>query len=190
MNELMRNAVAESVRLKESFFGANEDLIVQVAREICRALENGNKVLIFGNGGSAADAQHFAAEMVGRFVRERRPLAAIALTTDTSILTSVGNDYGYEQVFARQIRALGQPGDVAIGISTSGNSPNVCEATAIAREMGLVSVAFTGSDGGKLGRAVQYHLHVPHRSTARVQEVHIMIAHILCELMDANLKDL
>jgi len=161
-----------------------------VAREICRTLENGNKVLLFGNGGSAADAQHIAAEWVGRFSRERRPLAAIALTTDTSILTCVGNDYGYEQIFARQIRALGRPGDLSIGISTSGNSANVCLATAVAREMGLVTVGFTGSDGGKLGSEVHYHIHVPHIATARVQEVHMMVGHILCELIDENLKGL
>ena len=156
MNELVRNAVAESVRLKESFFDAHEEAISQVAREMCRAFESGNKILIFGNGGSATDAQHFAAELVGRFVRERRPLAAIALRPNL-ILTSVGNDYGYEQVFVRQIRALGRTRDVAIGISTSSNSPNVCVAAATAREMGLVTVAFTGSDG-KLGRVAQYHL--------------------------------
>jgi D-sedoheptulose 7-phosphate isomerase len=190
MIESIRKSVAEGLRLKESFFAANEEKVAAVAREICRTLENGNKVLLFGNGGSAADAQHIAAEWVGRFSRERRPLAAIALTTNTSILTSVGNDYGYGQVFTRQIRALARPGDVAIAISTSGNSANVCEATAVAREMGLITVGLTGSDGGKLGAAVQYHLHVPHKSSARVQEVHIMIGHILCELVDENLKGL
>jgi D-sedoheptulose 7-phosphate isomerase len=190
MIESIRRSVAESLRLKESFFATNEEKIAAVAREICRTLEHGNKVLLFGNGGSAADAQHIAAEWVGRFSRERRPLAAIALTTNTSILTSLGNDYGYEQVFTRQVRALGRPGDIAIAISTSGNSPNVCEAAAVAREMGLTTVGLTGSDGGKLSTAVQYHLHVPHKSAARVQEVHIMIGHILCELVDENLKGL
>jgi D-sedoheptulose 7-phosphate isomerase len=170
--------------------GANEEVIAQVAREICRALESGNKILIFGNGGSAADAQHLAAELVGRFVRERRPLAAIALTTDTSILTSVGNDYGYDQVFVRQVRALGRQGDIAIAISTSGNSRNVLVATEAAREMGLITVGLTGSDGGKLGGMVHHHFHVPHKSTARVQEIHIMIGHILCELVDESLKGL
>jgi D-sedoheptulose 7-phosphate isomerase len=190
MIERIRNSVAESIELKRSFFTANEEKIAVVAREICRALENGNKILLFGNGGSAADAQHIAAEWVGRYSRERQALAALALTTDTSILTSVGNDYGYEQVFARQIRALGKPGDLALGISTSGNSPNVCLATAVAREMGLITVGLTGGDGGELGAQVHYHLNVPHRTTARVQEVHIMIGHILCELIDENLKDL
>jgi len=190
MTDSIRSSVSESLRLKESFFAANEEKIALVAREICRSLENGNKVLLFGNGGSAADAQHMASEWVGRFSRERRPLAAIALTTDTSILTSVGNDYGFEQIFVRQIRALGRPGDVSIGISTSGNSPNVCAANAAAREMGLVTVGLTGGNGGKLGAEVQYHINVPHRTTARVQEVHIMVGHILCELIEENLRGL
>jgi D-sedoheptulose 7-phosphate isomerase len=190
MIDSLRSAVSESLRLKESFFAANEELIAGVAREICRSLENGNKVLLFGNGGSAADAQHLAAEWVGRLARERRPLAALALTTDTSILTSVGNDYGFEQVFVRQLCALGCRGDVSIGISTSGNSPNVCAANAAAREMGLVTVGLTGGSGGRLGAEVQYHINVPHRAAARVQEVHIMVGHILCELVEENLRGL
>src|SRR5512135_2773240 len=129
MLDVMRKAVAESLELKKVFFQQNEDRIIQVAREICSALEQGRKVLLFGNGGSAADAQHIAAEWVGRFQRERRPLPAIALTTDTSILTAIGNDYGFDQVFVRQLRALGREGDIAIAISTSGNSLNVLLAT-------------------------------------------------------------
>ena len=147
----IRNAVAESLELKRIFFQKNEETLAQVAREIRRAMDRGNKVLLYGNGGSAADAQHIAAEWVGRFMRERRPLPAIALTTDTSILTATGNDYGFEQVFARQVRALGKEGDIALAISTSGNSPNVVTATDVAREMGLIVVALTGSDGGALG---------------------------------------
>jgi len=190
MTERIRRSVSESLRLKESFFADSGEKILAVAREICRTLESDNKVLLFGNGGSAADAQHIAAEWVGRFSRERRPLAAIALTTDSSILTALGNDYGYEQVFARQIRALGRPGDLSIAFSTSGNSPNVCLATTVAREMGLVTVGLTGGNGGKLGASVQYHLNVPHSHSARVQEVHIMVGHILCELVDDGLKGL
>jgi D-sedoheptulose 7-phosphate isomerase len=190
MIERIRNAVGDSLRLKQSFFAANEDKIAALACELCKALENGNKVLLFGNGGSAADAQHIAAEFVGRFMRERRPMPAIALTTDTSILTSIGNDYGYKHVFERQVRALGRPGDLAIGISTSGNSPNVCLAIEAAQDLGLITAGFTGGDGGRLGTQVQHHLHVPHESAARVQEVHIMIGHILCQLMDDNLKGL
>jgi D-sedoheptulose 7-phosphate isomerase len=190
MIDTIRAAVSQSLELKKSFFAANEEHIASVARVVCDAFEKGNKVLLFGNGGSAADAQHIAAEMVGRFLRERRPLPAIALTTDTSILTSIGNDYGYEQVFVRQVRALGNRGDVAVAISTSGNSKNVLLATQAACEIGLVTVGLTGCDGGRLGGMVQYHLNVPHVLTSRVQEVHIMIGHLLCELIDNNMKGL
>ncbi len=190
MISAIRRVVADSLELKKTFFAANEELIAEVAQQICLALEKGNKVLLYGNGGSAADAQHIAAEWVGRFVRERRPLAAMALTTNTSTLTGVGNDYGYEQVFVRQMRALGREGDISIAISTSGNSSNVLIATEAALEMGLVTVGLTGSDGGKLGSMVRYHLHVPSQSTARVQEIHIMIGHILCGLVDENMKGL
>ncbi|HYK87578.1 MAG TPA: D-sedoheptulose 7-phosphate isomerase [Acidobacteriota bacterium] len=188
MIETIRNAVSDSVELKKSFFVANEHCISLVAREICAAFERGSKILLYGNGGSAADAQHIAAEWVGRFQCERRPLPAIALTTNTSILTCIGNDYGYEQIFLRQVRAFGRPNDIAVAISTSGNSPNVLAATEAAREIGLATIGLTGGDGGKLGSMVQYHLNVPHKSTARVQEIHIMICHILCELVDENLK--
>jgi D-sedoheptulose 7-phosphate isomerase len=190
MIETIRRAVSDSLELKKSFFAANEERIALVAREICSALENGHKVLLYGNGGSAADAQHIAAEWVGRFQRERRPLPALALTTNTSILTCIGNDYGYDQVFLRQVRALGRQGDIAIAISTSGNSANVLVATEAANETGMVTVGFTGGDGGKLGCRVKHHFNVPHKSTARVQEIHIMIGHILCELVDDNLKGL
>jgi D-sedoheptulose 7-phosphate isomerase len=188
MKGLIRESVEQSIALKKSFFDANEDLVAVLACEITRALEGGGKLLLFGNGGSAADAQHIAAELVGRFRRERPPLAAVALTTDSSILTGLANDYGYEQVFARQVRALGRPGDVAIGISTSGNSPSVLEAMAVARELGLVTAALTGRDGGRLGSSVQFHLNVPHELTDRVQEVHIMIGHILCQLVEESMK--
>ncbi len=184
MIRTIRSAVAESLELKKVFFQKSEELIAQVASEIRGAMDRGNKVLLYGNGGSAADAQHIAAEWIGRFMRERRPLPAIALTTDTSVLTATGNDYGFDQIFARQVRALGKEGDVAVAISTSGNSPNVLVATDVAREMGLITVALTGCDGGKLGAGVHYHLNVPHKLSARIQEVHIMIGHILCELVD------
>lgn len=190
MIESIRKAVAESVKLKRSFFAANEGLIAQVGQKICSALESGNKVLLCGNGGSAADAQHIAAELVGRFQRERRPLPAIALTTNTSILTAIGNDYGYDQVFARQLRALGRPGDIVILISTSGNSRNVLLAAEAAEEIGLVTVGLTGSDGGELAFKVQHHINVLHKSTARVQEIHITVGHILCQLVEENMKGL
>jgi D-sedoheptulose 7-phosphate isomerase len=190
MIDFIRRTVSESLELKKSFFAAHEETVAALAREICRALENGNKVVLFGNGGSAADAQHIAGEWIGRFQKERRGLPALALTTDTSVLTAVGNDYGFEQVFARQVRALGGKGDVAIALSTSGNSPNVLLGVAAANELGMVTAALTGGDGGRLGPMVRYHLRVPHASTARVQEVHIMIAHILCGLVDEHLKGL
>jgi D-sedoheptulose 7-phosphate isomerase len=189
MIDSIRKAVAESLELKNIFFQKNEQLIAQVACEIGAALERGHKILLFGNGGSAADAQHIAAEWVGRFQRERRPLPAIALTTDTSILTAIGNDYGFEQIFVRQVQALGQEGDIAVAISTSGNSPNVLLATEVAREKGMITVGLTGRDGGKLGSMVRYHLNVPHSLSARIQEVHIMIGHIVCELSDDNMKE-
>ena len=190
MIDAIRKSVAESLSLKRGFFEANEELIAQVAREICAAFERGNKVLLFGNGGSAADAQHIAAEWMGKFRRERKPLPAIALTTDTSILTAVANDYGYDQVFVRQIRGLGQKGDIAIAISTSGNSPNVLLAAEAAKEIGMITIGLTGRDGGKLGPMTQYHLNVPHDFSARIQEVHIMIGHILGDLVDAHMKGL
>lgn len=146
-------------------------------------LRAGGKVLIFGNGGSAADAQHMAAELVGRFDRERDALAALALTVDTSVLTSVGNDYGYDRVFARQIEALGRAGDAAVGISTSGASPNVVAALTAAKARGLKTVALTGRDGGAAGALADVHVNVPDASTARVQEVHGTIIHALCVLI-------
>lgn len=190
MIRTIRDAVSESIEIKKKFFLQNEKLIAQAADKIRHALDMGNKVLLYGNGGSAADAQHIAAEWVGRFMKERKPLSAIALTTDTSILTAIGNDYGFDQIFARQVKALGKEGDVALAISTSGNSMNVVLATEVAREMGLITMGLTGKDGGKLGKLVHYHLNVPHRLSARVQEVHIMIGHILCELVDETEKGL
>jgi D-sedoheptulose 7-phosphate isomerase len=184
----IRLAVAESLELKRSFFRGNEKLIAEVAHEIRSALVRGNKMLLFGNGGSAADAQHIAAEWIGRFQFERPPYPAIALTADTSILTAIGNDYGFDRVFARQIQALGRQGDIAIALSTSGNSPNVLEATDAATEAGLITVGLTGRDGGRLGPKVRYHLNVPHALSARIQEVHIMVGHILCELVESDLR--
>lgn len=184
MIDSIRKTVDESLELKRRFFRENEERIARVALEIRTALENGNKILLYGNGGSAADCQHIAAEFVGKFQRERPPVPAIALTTDTSLLTAIGNDYGFDQIFVRQVRALGRKGDIALAISTSGNSPNVLSATDAAREMGLITVGLTGRDGGKLSSRVQYHLNVPHELTARVQEVHIMIGHLWCQLTD------
>jgi D-sedoheptulose 7-phosphate isomerase len=147
-------------------------------------LGGGGRILVFGNGGSAADAQHFASELVGRFMRERPAMAAIALTTDASILTAVANDYSFRRVFVRQLEALARPGDLAFGISTSGESPNVLDALRYAREQGLRTVALTGRDGGSIGAAAELHVNVPDQNTARVQEVHRTIMHAMCELIE------
>jgi D-sedoheptulose 7-phosphate isomerase len=146
----------------------------------------GGMVLTFGNGGSAADAQHLAAELVCRFARERRALAAVALSTDTSVLTAVANDYGFDRVFARQVEALGRPGDVAVGISTSGRSPNVVKALEAARARRLRTIALTGRDGGEAGAAAEIHVNVPDDSAARVQEVHRTLIHVICELVERD----
>jgi D-sedoheptulose 7-phosphate isomerase len=161
--------------------------ILAAGEAVVKALGTGRKVLVCGNGGSAADAQHFVAELVGRFTRERRAWPALALTTDTSILTAIGNDYGFDRVFARQVEAHGQPGDVLVGISTSGGSPDVLAAVETARALGLVTIGLTGRDGGALGRAVDVHVNVPSPSTARAQEVHGTLLHVLCELVEQEL---
>ena len=163
-----------------------EDMILQMAEVWRTALKNGNKILFCGNGGSAADCQHLAAELVGRFVKERRGLPAIALTTDTSILTAVGNDYGYENVFARQVEALGQKGDVLMAITTSGNSANVIKAAEIAKAQGLTVIGFSGGRGGRIAELADLCLNAPSLVTARVQEVHILVGHLLCQLCDAD----
>jgi D-sedoheptulose 7-phosphate isomerase len=156
----------------------------EAAMAVVESLRAGGKVLVFGNGGSASDAQHFAAELVGRFTRERRGLAALALTTDASVVTAVANDYGFERVFARQIEALGREGDVAIGISTSGASANVLAGLAAAEAAGMVTVGLTGRDGGAIATAVDIHINVASAATARVQEVHRTLLHAMCELIE------
>jgi D-sedoheptulose 7-phosphate isomerase len=186
-SKLIDEFVAESLRVKAEFFEENKERIAQTAAVIAHGLRNGRKMMFFGNGGSAADSQHLAAEMVGRFGPERSALAAIALSTDTSILTAVGNDYGYEKVFARQIEALGQAGDIAIGISTSGNSPSVLEALDVARSKGLYTVGFTGESGGKMNGRAETLFRVPSRQTPRIQETHILLGHVICELVDREL---
>jgi D-sedoheptulose 7-phosphate isomerase len=164
--------------------------VFAAADALVAALRAGRKALACGNGGSAADSQHFVAEIVGRFARERRAWPALSLTTDTSVLTAVGNDYGFERVFARQVEAHGQPGDVLIAISTSGESPDVLAAVVTARARGLATIGLTGRDGGALGRAVDIHLNVPSPSTARTQEVHGTLLHVLCDLVEQELVDI
>jgi D-sedoheptulose 7-phosphate isomerase len=182
--ERFQEAVAESVSLKKRVAAEQGKAVVAAARLLAGVFQAGGKVLLFGNGGSAADAQHLAAEFVNRFQVERPPLAAVALTTDTSILTAVGNDYDFLQIFAKQVRALGRPGDLAWGISTSGNSPNVVEGLKVARELGLATLALSGRDGGPVAAAAELALVVPSRNTPRIQEVQITIGHVLCDLVD------
>jgi len=176
---------AETIRLHEASRVTAAGPVLQAVDALLAAFGRKGKTLIFGNGGSAADALHFAAELVGRFERDRRGLAAVALTTDPSVLTAVANDYGFEQVFARQVEALGSAGDVAIGISTGGASANVLAALVAARSQGMATIGFTGRDGGAVGRAVDIHVNVPHASAARVQEVHRTLIHAVCELVEA-----
>lgn len=181
---------AASLEAKQRTLAMIGPRIAQAAEVLAERLQRGGKILACGNGGSAADAQHFAAELVNRFEMERPGLAAIALTTDSSTLTSIANDYAFEQVFARQLRALGRPGDALLAISTSGHSPNVLAAMAAAQELGVITVALTGRDGGKMAeqlKADDLELRVSATVTARIQETHILIIHCLCDLIDQRL---
>jgi len=180
----VRQAFAGITELMAKFCEEQTDMIIAAARMLAAAFQEGHTVLLFGNGGSAADAQHLAAEFVNRFQVERPPLAAIALTTDTSILTAVGNDYDFQEVFVKQIQALGKKGDVAWGISTSGTSANVVQGLEAARKQGLQTLALSGRDGGTMARVADICLIVPSYETPRIQEVHIAIGHILCDLVD------
>jgi D-sedoheptulose 7-phosphate isomerase len=180
--------LGDTIALFERVRAAGFEAAVAAAEAIVASLRQGGKVLVFGNGGSAADAQHMAAELVGRFARERRGYAAIALTTDGCVLTSVSNDYGYERLFARQVEALGQPGDVALGITTSGGSANVVLALETARALKLTAIALTGRDGGAAGRAADVHINVPSDVTPRVQEVHMTLLHVICDLVETELS--
>ena len=174
--------------LHREWGSAHADDVLRAAAVMMAALAGGGRILSFGNGGSATDAQHLASELVGRFVRDRRAWSAVALTADAAVVTSLANDYGYDAVFVRQVEAHGRAGDVAVGITTSGASANVTRALVRAREMGLATIALTGKDGGETGRVADVHLNVPSDSTARVQEVHRTIVHALCELIDKGLQ--
>jgi D-sedoheptulose 7-phosphate isomerase len=180
-------SLKEGAELREKLARQCGRAIVEGAMMLTECLESGGKLLFFGNGGSAADAQHLAAEFVGRFVKERRALPAIAFNTDTSILTAVGNDYGFDRVFSRQMEAFGQPGDVAIGITTSGNSPNVLLAFKEAAQLGVKTIGLAGKDGGQLARCVDLPIVVPASNTARIQECHIAIGHLFCELVEEKM---
>lgn len=188
LRALFDAALAKTIALHEQ---ARQDPapVLAAAAAVIDAFTKGGTLLLFGNGGSASDAQHVAAELVGRFQRERKALSAIALTTDTSILTAIGNDYAFDRVFVRQIQALGRPGDVALGISTSGGSANVVAALEEAKLRGLQTIALTGKDGGAVGRAAAIHINVPSASTARIQEVHRTLLHIMCDIVERAVGD-
>jgi len=181
----LKNEIENIIRESQAAIGKIPvDKVQEAADEIFSTLENGNKLLICGNGGSAADSQHFAAELVGRFEKEKQPLPAISLTTDTSILTAVANDYGYDNVFAKQVKALGEKGDILFAISTSGNSPNVLKAVELAKTIGMKSISLTGKDGGKIAGISDIDINIPVFSTARVQEAHITVIHIICKIIE------
>jgi D-sedoheptulose 7-phosphate isomerase len=191
LKDLLIERFKESADLQRTFAEKNSEQIIEAVHLIAAALRSGNKIMLFGNGGSAADAQHIAAEFVNRLhktKRERPPLAALALTTDTSVLTSIGNDRDFSHIFSRQIRALGKKGDIAWGISTSGNSPNMIAAIKAAQTMEVTTLGCTGKGGGEMGTLVDYHLTVESHNVTRIQEVHITLAHIICELVEQELS--
>lgn len=182
--DIVTAALTDTILLHERVRQADPRPVTAAASAIIESLRQDGQLLVFGNGGSAADAQHVAAELVGRFLRERRALAAIALTTDTSVMTSLANDDSFERVFARQVEAIGRSGDVALGISTSGTSANIVGALETARARGLRTIALTGRDGGVVGRLADIHINVPSDSTPRVQEVHRTLLHVICDLVE------
>jgi D-sedoheptulose 7-phosphate isomerase len=184
MKDKIERIIKDSIKAKEDLLATQVANIEKAAWAIINCLKGGGKILIFGNGGSAADSQHMAAELVGRFKKERKALAAIALTANTSTITAIGNDYGYDAVFSRQVEALGKMGDIALGISTSGNSPNVLGALERAKLMGLETIAITGGGGGKLKNACGILIVAGSKDTPRIQEAHIAIIHALCELIE------
>lgn len=187
MQDIIIKIFEESAQVKINFARENALKIIEVVQLIAQTFRDGKKVLIFGNGGSAMDASHIAAEFVNRFLMERPPLPAIALNTDVAVLTSISNDYDYSQVFSKQLTALGHEGDVVIGISTSGNSPNVIKAIDVAKKNGMKTVVLTGGTGGKLAHMADYAFTVPTKHTPRIQETHITLGHTICQLVDEEL---
>ena len=188
MRDVIVNAFHESIRVKEAFLRDNLETLTAAIDAIVAAFEKGHKLLLFGNGGSAADAQHIAAEFTNRFLIERPPLPAIALTTDSSALTAISNDYDYTQVFVKQVQALGKAGDVAVAISTSGNSPNVLQAIDACRQLAIRTIGLTGGDGGKMAGRVDFILRVAEgKNSPRIQETHILIGHVICDVVDRRL---
>jgi len=184
MRDRIKDIFLESIQVKEELLRTSIGKIIEITELMTDCLKKNGKIILFGNGGSASDSQHIAAELIGRFKKDRNALAAIALTTNTAVLTSLANDYGYEIVFAKQIEALGQKNDIAIGISTSGKAKNVTSAIKQAKKMGIKTVTLTGGDGGELAKLADISIIVPSSVTARIQEAHITIGHIICELIE------
>ena len=187
MLDMAKSIARESKAAQESFLESGMEQVVRAAERIAQAFTTGGKLLVFGNGGSAGDAQHLAGEMMNRFLLERPPLPAVALTTDTSVLTAISNDYSYDDVFAKQIKGLGNQGDVALGISTSGRSPNVLAGLASARDKGMVTLGLTGQSAGEMDALCDVLVQVPSSHTPRIQEMHILSIHIMCEIIDMKL---
>ncbi len=190
MQHLLLTSLKNSIQAQEAFAKEQGEVIVALALQMVKTIRQGGKILLFGNGGSAADAQHLAAEFVNRFLINRRPMAALALTTDSSVLTSIGNDFSFDEIFVKQVQALGKPEDLALGISTSGGSVNVLKAMEVAKEMGMVTAALTGGlagDGGAVGRAADFVLNVPSDKTPHIQEAHLWVEHLLCELVEREI---
>ncbi len=187
MQQEIKKLITESIEVKKKVLNSLVPEIEKASKTVINALKSGNKILIFGNGGSAADSQHIAAEFVNRFKINRNPLPAIALTTDTSIITSCGNDFGFELIFLRQVQALAKKGDVLIGLSTSGNSENVLLALEEGKQAGCINIGLLGSGGGKIAQVVDINLTVPSNDTPRIQESHITIAHIICEIVEKEI---
>jgi D-sedoheptulose 7-phosphate isomerase len=189
MKEKIKKIIEDSISVKQAVIKSEIEVISQIANAVIACLKNNGKIIIFGNGGSCADSQHMAAELVARFQKERKAFAAIALTADTPVLTAVGNDYGFDFIFSRQIEALGKPNDLAIAISTSGNSKNVIKAIQKATEVKVKTVCLTGGSGGKLAKITDISLIVPSNNTARIQEAHICILHAICEIVEEKLLE-
>lgn len=190
MQQIILTSLKNSILAQESFAQTQGEVIIALVQQMVMTIRRGGKILLFGNGGSAADAQHMAAEFVNRFLINRRPMAALALTTDSSVLTSIANDFSFDEIFVKQVQALGKPEDLALGISTSGGSVNVFKAMEVAREIGMVTAALTGGlagDGGAVGRASDFVLNVPSDKTPHIQETHLWVEHLLCELVEKEI---
>jgi len=184
--DVVKSSIDEHLSVLQAVGKENSGQAAAAAQKITDCLKNGGKILICGNGGSAADSQHFAAELAGRYKKERKALAAVSLTTDTSALTAIGNDYGFERIFARQVEALGRQGDVLVALSTSGNSPNILAAIETAKKQGMAAIGMTGASGGKMKSMCDLCICIPSSNTPRIQEAHITLIHAICEIVDSE----